>query len=59
MEKREAEVRNQLMQGNKSNLFQDKNSHINNALTGVYKPIVLIEPLINIGDKYNKPMFNN
>lgn len=57
--KRELEVKKQLSQSTTINLYQDKNSHINNALTGVYKPKVLIEPLINIGDKYNKPMFNN
>jgi hypothetical protein len=56
--KREVEVK-QLTQGNKLNLYNDRDSHINNALTGVYKPIVFIEPFINIGDKYKKPMFNN
>jgi hypothetical protein len=48
-----------LTQGNKSNLYNDRDSHTNNALTGVYKPKVFIEPFINIGDKYKKPMFNN
>lgn len=55
---REYEVKNMLTQGTTLNLYQDKNSHINNAITGLYKPIVLIEPLIKIGDTYKKPMFN-
>lgn len=45
--------------GTRTNHHYDENHHLNNAVTGLYKHKVMIEPFFDIRDNYKKPMFNN